>query len=155
MSTQLPANAGNLRSANLRQRLLRASRVVNTLIVQGLQQRGFEKLRSTHTALLSNLDLEGASLTSIAGRAGMTKQAMGRLADELVRFGYIQRSQDPTDNRAAILTFTDAGLDLMQQSFAVMEEIEKRCAKRIGKNNFRTLLEALSEMSDELEEAQL
>lgn len=154
MSNPLPTNAGIPRSANLRQRLLRASRVVNTLIVQGLQQRGFEELRSTHTALLSNLDLEGASLTSIANRAGMTKQAMGRLADELIRFGYIQRGQDPTDRRAIILTFTDTGLDLMQQSFDVMAEIEKRCAKRVGKNNFQTLLKALSDMSDELEEAQ-
>ena len=154
VNNKLAVNAGNLRNANLRQRLLRASRAVNTLIVQELQARGFGELRSTHTALLSNLELEGASLTSVASRAGMTKQAMGRLADELIRFGYIQRSPDPIDRRAAVLTFTDAGLDLMQQSFAVMAEIEKRCAKRIGKNNYQILLQALSEISEELEKDQ-
>lgn len=154
MNHNLPAKAGSLRSANLRQRLLRAARTVNSLIVQGLQTRGFSELRSTHTALLSNLDLEGASLSSVASRAGMTKQAMGRLADELVRFGYIQSSPDPTDRRAVILRFTDTGLDLMQQSFAVMAEIEKRCAKRIGKNNLQVLLQALAEISEELEKDQ-
>ena len=139
------------RAANLRQRLLRASRAVNSAIVSGLQARGFDTLRSTHTALLSNLNLEGASLTEVARRAGMSKQAMGRLADELIRLNYIESRRDKSDRRAVTLVFTEAGLDLMQHSFAVMNDIEKRCAKRISKGSFQELLESLSKITTELE----
>lgn len=143
---------GYLRAANLRQRLLRVSREVNNAIVAGLHERGFTELRSTHTALLSNLPFEGARLTTVASRAGMTKQAMGRLADALRRLKYIESRPDELDRRAVKLTFTDTGLDLMQQSFAVMAEIERRCANRIGEVDFQRLLQWLSDIAAEFEE---
>ena len=98
--------AGNLadlpdkRARNLRQRLLQASRQVNISIVKALNNLGFDEFRSTHTALLSNLSLDGASLTTVARNAGMTKQAMGRLAEDLMRLGYIRSTPDKADRRA-------------------------------------------------------
>ena len=140
------------RSANLRQKLLRTSRIINLEIVKGLHRHGFTELSSTHTALLSNLDLDGSHLTLVAQRAGMSKQAMGRLADELVRLNYIKRTQSTTDKRAVTLSFTKTGLELMQRSFSVMHEIEIRCAKRIGENHFNTLLTSLQNIVDEFED---
>lgn len=139
------------RAANLRQRLLRTSRIINTEIVKGLHLHGFTELRSTHTALLSNLDLDGNSLTLIAQRAGMTKQAMGRLTDELIRLNYIRRAPGKTDKREIILTFTASGLELMDRSFSIMAKIETRCAKRLGENRLNTLLTSLQEIVDEFE----
>ena len=153
MNDKQNLDCGHVREANLRQRLLRASRVVNNAIVQGLHDRGFSELRSTHTALLSNLPFSGASPTRIALHAGMTKQAMGRIADELIRLNYIESRQDETDRRAVILSFTNTGLDLMQQSFTIMDEIERRCANRVGIENFQSLLQLLSEIASEFEEA--
>src|ERR1700761_2977104 len=74
---------------NLRQLVLRASRIVNRHVVEGLQARGYADLRSTHTTLLSNIDLAGSTVTVAADRAGITKQAMGRLATELESAGDI------------------------------------------------------------------
>ena len=71
------------RSRNMRQLLLRASRIVNRHVIEGLQARGYSRLRPTHTTLLSNIDLAGSSVTEAAQRAAITKQAMGRLASEL------------------------------------------------------------------------
>ncbi len=146
----LPINNYN-RAANLRQRLLRASRVVNAAIVEGLHQQGFTQLRSTHTALLSNLDLEGSNLTVIAHRAGMTKQAMGRLADELISLKYITKIRSEEDKRAYKIRFTPAGLKLMKQSFSIMEKLELRCSRRLGGTQLITLLSSLQDIADELE----
>lgn len=143
------SNLSDERAGNLRQRLLKASRHVNIAIVKALNDRGFDNLRSPHTALLSNLALDGANLTVVARNAGMTKQAMGRLADDLVHLGYITRNPDKADRRAVHLTFTDKGLDLMHNSFDVMDEIEKRCIKRIGFDGYRGFLAALSEIANE------
>ncbi len=139
------------RAANLRQRLLRASRVINLEIVNGLHLHGFVELSSTHTALLSNLDLDGSNLTDIAQRAGMTKQAMGRLADELIDLNYIMRSRSEADKRAIKLSFTPAGIKLMNQSFIIMQEIETRCVTRLGEDRFNNLLGSLNEIVSEFE----
>jgi len=139
------------RKANLRQHLLRASRTVNNTIVENLQQHGFMELTSSHTALLSNLDLDGNSITTIAQRAGMTKQAMGRLSDELVKLKFITRTSSKNDKRAIVLRFTTTGLELMNKSFSIMDEIEKRCTHRMGEKHFKSLLTSLQSIVDELE----
>lgn len=141
------------RARNLRQRLLVASRKINSAIVGELQHRGFGDLKSTHTSLLSNLDMEGASMSAIAKRAGMTKQAMGRLADELIGLGYIDSEPDPNDGRASILRFTASGLELMHSSFDIMADIEKRCVDMIGKQRFDVLLDALGVISEQFDDA--
>jgi DNA-binding MarR family transcriptional regulator len=132
------------RSRNMRQLLLRTSRIVNRHVVEGLQARGYSGLRSTHTALLSNIDLAGSSVTEAAERAGITKQAMGRLAAELEEAGYIRIEADPDDARVRVLRLTAEGKALMLDSFDVMAELERRYAGMIGERRLSALLGALS-----------
>jgi DNA-binding MarR family transcriptional regulator len=132
------------RSRNMRQLLLRASRIVNRHVVEGLQARGYSGLRSTHTTLLSNIDLAGNSVTEAAERAGITKQAMGRLASELEETGYIQIETDPKDARARVLRLTDEGSKLMSDSLDVMAKLEQRYASIIGDRRLTAILRGLS-----------
>lgn len=132
------------RSRNMRQLLLRASRIVNRHVVEGLQARGYTGLRSTHTTLLSNIDLAGSTVSEAAERAGITKQAMGRLAAELEESGYIHIAVDPEDARARVLKLTEEGSRLMLDSFDVMAELERRYAGAIGKSRLAAILGGLS-----------
>lgn len=140
------------RSRNMRQLLLRASRIVNRHVVEGLHARGYADLRSTHTALLSNIDLAGSTVTAAANRAGITKQAMGRLASELEDAGYIRMQDDPDDARARILQLTKAGRKLMLDSLEVMRELERRYAQSVGQDRLVAVLgglEAFVEAADQ------
>src|SRR5690349_24780575 len=94
------------RRRNMRQLLLRASRSVNRHVVEGLQARGYSGLRSTHTTLLSNIDLAGSSVSEAAERAGITKEAMGGLDSELEEAGYVRIEPGPKDDRVRALKFT-------------------------------------------------
>ena len=132
------------RSRNLRQLLLRASRIVNRHVVEGLQARGYAGLRSTHTTLLSNIDLAGSSVTEAAERAGITKQAMGRLAAELEEAGYIRIETDSEDARVRVLRLTARGSKLMLDSLDVMAELERRYAAAIGEKPLAAILRGLS-----------
>lgn len=132
------------RRRNMRQLLLRASRIVNRHVLEGLQARGYTDLRSTHTTLLSNMDLAGSTVTVAADRAGITKQAMGRLATELEAAGYIRVEADPTDARARILQLTKTGKKLMLDSLEVMAGLERRYARSIGRNQLATVLGGLA-----------
>jgi DNA-binding MarR family transcriptional regulator len=129
----------------MRQLLLRASRIVNRHVVEGLQARGYSGLRSTHTTLLSNIDLAGSSVTEAAERAGITKQAMGRLASELEETGYIWIETDPEDARVRLLRLTTQGSKLMLDSFDVMAELESRYANVIGDKPLTAILRGLSD----------
>jgi DNA-binding MarR family transcriptional regulator len=128
----------------MRQLLLRASRIVNRHVVEGLQARGYSGLRATHTTLLSNIDLAGSSVTEASERAGITKQAMGRLASELEETGYIQIETDPKDARVRVLRLTAEGSKLMLDSLDVMAELECRYANMIGDKRLTAILRGLS-----------
>ena len=138
------------RKHNLRQLLLHASRILNAEIVEALIGRGYD-LKSTHTALLSNLDEQGDTLSRVADRAGMSKQAMGRLADELEALHYVVSVSDAHDRRARVLKFTPKGWKLMLASFDALADIEHRYARRIGRarlDGLCTTLEDLLETAD-------
>ena len=132
------------RRKNMRQLLLQASRIVNRQVVEGLHARGYADLRSTHTTLLSNIDLAGSTVTVAADRAGITKQAMGRLADELESAGYIRVRSDPKDARARVLDLTRTGRQLMLDSLEVMAELEHRYARSVGRDPLAAVLRGLT-----------
>lgn len=132
------------RSRNMRQLLLRASRIVNRHVVAGLQARGYSGLRSTHTTLLSNIDLAGGSVTEAAERAGITKQAMGRLAAELEETGYIRIETDREDARVRVLRLTAQGKKLMLDGLAVMAALERGYAELIGDKPLAAILRGLA-----------
>jgi len=127
------------RSKNLRQLLLRASRVVHLRILDELNQAGYAELKATHTTLLTNLPIEGDSISAVARNAGVTKQAMGRIADELIALGYLELHHDPRDRRSYRLAFTQPGLELMESSFRIMNSIEQQLASGVGLDHYETM----------------
>jgi DNA-binding MarR family transcriptional regulator len=140
--------AEEARSRNMRQLLLRATRIVNRHVVEGLHARGYKNLRSTHTTLLSNMPLAGGTITETAERAGVTKQAMGRLAAELVGSGYVRMTGDPADGRARMLELTEAGAKLMLDSLDVMNDLEQRYAALIGRDRLRSIVDGLQAFNE-------
>ncbi len=137
------------RRKNLRQLLLRASRLVNRHVVEGLHTRGYTNLRSTHTTLLSNIDLAGSTVSEAADRAGITKQAMGRLATDLESAGYVTVQSDPADARVRILCLTDTGMRLMIDSLEVMADLQSRYARVIGNKQLTCVLQGLASFVDQ------
>ncbi|MEZ5090392.1 MAG: helix-turn-helix domain-containing protein [Micropruina sp.] len=51
--------------------------------------------------LFQHLDEAGSTVSTLAQRAGMTKQAMAALVQYLEGHGYLHREPDPTDGREA------------------------------------------------------
>ena len=122
---------------------------MNLLVSEELIRRGHDDIRLIHGRLLENLDYEGNSITVVAKRAQMTKQAMGTLAAELERKGYLRRSVDENDGRIWRLNFTDKGWRLMLETFEIVAQIEARIAKQTGRTQFRALEAGLATISNE------
>ncbi len=78
------------------------------LALSNLAARG--SLTASHIHITRHLDLEGSRLTDLAARAGVSKQAMGKLVDQCEAWGLVQRQKDPHDGRARRVIFTAIGL---------------------------------------------
>ena len=119
------------RPTNLRQLLQAAIRRLNVQIAKALQSDGYADITATHTMLLSNMTLKDDTVTSIAHRASVSAQAVGRLVSELEERGYLQTAADDNDARRRPIVLTPRGRKLMQASFKVLAEIENRLGDQV------------------------
>ncbi len=128
-----------LRQTNIGRLFQRATRAYSELALQKLHARGYEGITLFHTALIANLDLEGTRISTLAHRAGVSKQAMGQLVTELSKRGYIEKKPDPADKRASLIFFTDLGWQLLQDAFLVKQEIEAEYTAVLGETEMAQL----------------
>src|SRR4028119_277163 len=137
-----PASAERIRDTreqHIGRLFLRASRSFAALATRKLKERGHEGLGTAHTALLPHLDLEGTRATALAERAGMSKQAVGQVVRDLERQGYVERRPDPSDSRATLVRFTEAGWRFLRDAGDVKREIEAEYGAALGEERVRML----------------
>ncbi|SDF52166.1 MarR family winged helix-turn-helix transcriptional regulator [Klenkia brasiliensis] len=85
-------------------------------VVVGLRQLTSTRaeLSLTAAATLSTLQRSGpARLTELAAAEGVSQPSMTALIARMAGQGLVQRSADPSDGRAVVLSLTDAGADLL------------------------------------------
>ena len=111
-----------------------------------LRGRGHTRLQPSHQVVFASLGRTGTRLTDLAQRAGMTKQAMGQIVDDLERLGYVERTPDPADGRAKIVRFTAAGLDFVCDAAEVLDGIWREYAALLGERELDQLQSTLRKL---------
>jgi len=111
-----------------------------------LQARGHTELMPSHQVVFASLGRSGARLTALAQQAGMTKQAMGQIVDDLEQLGYVERMPDPVDGRAKIVRFTAAGLDFVCDAAEVLDEIWREYSALLGASELEQVQDALHKL---------
>ena len=117
----------------------RADLVFAEGVTRTVQDAGFSGVRLVHIALIRNVDEGGTRISTIAQRAGMTKQATGQLVAEFVELGYVRVVADPADGRAKIAQYTAKGKRLLRAIVEAIETIESAFAAVIGRRDLVTL----------------
>ena len=141
---ECPKSLIEMREKNIGRLFHQAARIYSEKALVLLHEKGFNDITLYHTALISNLDIEGTQITLIAERAGMTKQAMGQLANELESKGYVSKSRDPEDKRAYKIAFTDKGKEALEAAYHIKLMIEDEYTQILGKTNFLQLRQLLN-----------
>lgn len=111
-----------------------------------LRARGHTRLQPSHQVVFASLGRTGTRLTDLAQRAGMTKQAMGQIVDDLERLGYVERTPDPDDGRAKIVRFTPTGLDFVCDAAEVLAQIWHDYATLLGEGELAQLQNTLRKL---------
>jgi DNA-binding MarR family transcriptional regulator len=139
MSSRIPRMEGRERPANLAVLMREAFIAVNNLVVTRLAERGHGVVRPAHGVVFQYLDDTGTTVSLLAERAQMTKQAMAELVQHLESHGYVIRVPDPNDRRAKLVLPTDQGKDVIATAQALVPELEGRVTKLLGADRTRDL----------------
>ena len=109
-----------------------------------LLEAGITDIRPTHGCVFRFLHGDGMRLTELASLAGLTKQSVGEIVDDLTALGYIERYPDPTDKRAKLLRLTAKGKAAQATGFGLFSKLEAEWADTFGSDDI-ALLRALLE----------
>lgn len=139
MSRRLPLRSAGPHRDNTAVLLREAFVAVNDLVVPRLAERGFTDFRPAHGAVFQYLDETGTTVSALADRAQMTKQAMAELVTHLERHGYVERVPDPTDRRAKLVLPTERGREVLDVAQAIVPQIERRLSDLLGAARLRAL----------------
>jgi DNA-binding MarR family transcriptional regulator len=101
------------------------------LALANLASRG--SLSASHIQITRHLPLEGARLTDLAQRAGISKQAMGKLVEQCEAWGLVARGDDARDARARCVAFTPIGLAWLQAHQQAVGQAEDELQAAVGK----------------------
>ncbi|KWT85739.1 Transcriptional regulator, MarR family [Variovorax sp. WDL1] len=98
-----------------------------------------EQVSAAHIHITRHLAREGSRLTELAERAGMTKQAMGKLVDQCEAWGLVTRGPDAHDARARRVAFTADGLAWLEAFRKAVAQAEREFRASVG-NDIATVV---------------
>jgi DNA-binding MarR family transcriptional regulator len=119
------------------------AQAIQRRIIKELNLTGFEELRLPHMAVLQFPGPDGVRPSTLAERAGMSKQAMNQLLRSLEGLGYIVRSDVPNHRRARLVRFTKRGKATYSKIHDILRDIEREWRTELGPKQFAQLKELL------------
>ncbi len=135
-----------LYQTNVARRLDNVAGAYHLRLRDKLLEQGYKGLKLSFSTVMSNMSFGGTRLVDIAEINGMTKQAIGQIANEIEELGYIKRVPDPHDGRAKNLVFTDLGAQLIQDSIVAVEEVKQEFSQLIGEQKIDQLESLITEL---------
>jgi DNA-binding MarR family transcriptional regulator len=132
--------------------LAAAGRALTATMMAQVAGCGFEGMTPALASIMPLLDATGVRPTTLAQRAGITKQAISQLVRELEARGFVEQVADTTDTRAKIVRLTKHGIDLQATCAEVKQELQALAIAKLGKSRVAQLRRDLIELAAALEE---
>jgi DNA-binding MarR family transcriptional regulator len=131
----------------------RADRAFQNHMIREAHSRGRTDLKQAHNALFSIMGAEGERASSLAARAGITRQSMGEVIRDLVSLGILEMVPDPQDGRAKVVRYTEEGIRFTNQGFRHIRSLEDTFAEEFGPDyeSTRDVLERLVILLEKLD----
>ena len=115
-----------------------------------LREAGFGDIRPGAANVFPFVPPEGITVSRLAELARVRKQSMAQAVDQLERTGYVERRENPGDQRSRLVFLTERGASVPPVTHAAAERVEKRWAAACGPTEFEamrgTLLRLLADL---------
>jgi DNA-binding MarR family transcriptional regulator len=109
----------------------------------------FPGVRLAHSAVLRNIAADGSRVVELAAAAGMTKQSMAYLVEQLHALDYLLIEADPDDGRAKRVRLTASGEALYSRALELSAQAEAQLELWLGEADARELRRVLERLSRE------
>jgi DNA-binding MarR family transcriptional regulator len=115
-----------------------------------LHSRGFKEVTDSNSTVMKLLSPEGDRITELARKAGMTKQSMGYLVEQLEAARYVERLADPKDGRAVVIRRTKKGWAYNQAAAEEVAKLQEEWTHLLGPAKMKELKSLLAELVSKL-----
>jgi len=116
-------------------------------LLDGLHSAGFTDLNASHLSILLYPGPQGLRPSDLAAGRQMSRQAVNYLLGQLEQLGYVERRDDPADQRSKRITLTPRARRaavVMRQSIA---DLEQEWSDELGAERFAELKALLADLS--------
>jgi DNA-binding MarR family transcriptional regulator len=124
-----------------------ATRYVAERLDAAVAAAGIEGMRAPYGFVIRALHGSPLTLTALAERLGVTKQAAIKVVDEMEARGFVERRPHPDDRRAKVLALTERGAAVRRAARAESRRMEAELRRELGADDVaafrRTLLRFL------------
>jgi DNA-binding MarR family transcriptional regulator len=125
------------------QLLLRAFEWFDDGLMNELAAAGWPRQNRTQSLLFANLDRSGTRPSVLAGRLGVTRQAVHQTVVALEESGLVTLQRDPSSGRSKLVMLTPLGERIVADAREAFQRLEEKLADRIGKREVDHLRRAL------------
>jgi DNA-binding MarR family transcriptional regulator len=108
-----------------------------------LSENGYSSFKMAYMPVLMNIKADGTNNNELAKLARVTKQAMSKVARELIESGYIKTKTDPHDKRSTIFMLTDKGKKLVIEARLHVKDLMDEYRQLIGAEEYDKTLQTL------------
>jgi DNA-binding MarR family transcriptional regulator len=112
--------------------LVAANRCLADRLTAAVRETGARDARPAFGFVIRAVDAEEPTVTRLAQLLGVTRQAASKLADEMVRRGYLLRAADPEDRRRTRLRLSAKGRRVRVRAAAESAAIEAELRADVG-----------------------
>ena len=134
---------------NLGYLLAKASQRWNELLAEGFAEEGFPEVRPSYgSVLIPLLEEDGLRMGEIARRARLTKQTITTLVRLCERDGLVERTPDPEDGRATIVSLTPHARRFEPVAERVLGRLAREVAELFGPRQRATLRSTLVDLAE-------
>jgi DNA-binding MarR family transcriptional regulator len=124
-----------------------AYRSVEERVLHVIRESGFE-VTIAQARLAQRIADGGSRLTDLAQQAQVTKQTASVLVQALEQIGFVERVPDPSDGRARLIRFTEAGEVARARARDVVTAVEQEWTDHLGPERADCLRDALTRLRE-------
>lgn len=131
-------------ATNLKQLLLVRNDWFSSEIFKGAKAAGYSSLTQSEARLLAHMAGKPMSMSELARRLSISRQAVHKSVAELERRGVLVVQGDPQRGNSKLVVYTAKGKELNAAGVKIITQIEARIAEQIGAENLDALKRILA-----------
>jgi DNA-binding MarR family transcriptional regulator len=138
-----------LRGDDLGMLLMSAASAISRRALAEVAAEGHPLVRGSHFAVFAGLEASGTNISTLAERAGVSRQAMAALVKEVEQIGYVTTRPDDDDRRAVRVELTESGARFCRDVAAVSRKLTARWEAEFGAERLKVLRSQLRDLAEQ------